>query len=388
MRIGRRQAGWLVALAVLGWLGWLMVRPEVLAVEVATASLGPLTESVGDRGETRARHRHVVTAPVAGRMDRLALEVGDTVRPGMRVARLEPLPLDARGRAQAEASLAAMRDLERAAVAAVEQARAAREQARADRVRGDRLLAGGGIAPAVAERLRLLERGRVEELQAAESRRQAARHDVEVARAALAGGNGGDGIDVTCPMGGVVLSLAEASARTVGAGELLLEVGDPASLEVVVDLVSGEAVRVSPGARLEVSGWGGDSVLAGRVSRIEPAAFTKVSALGVEEQRVRVVGTLDAIPVRLGHQFRVDVRVVLWEADSVLRIPASARFRRGDGWAVFVIEDGRARERSITIGHDSGLETEVTAGLAPGDLVIRHPTDRIRDQTRVRPSSP
>lgn len=388
MRIGRRQIGWLVMLAVAGWLGWLMARPEVITVEVAEANLGPLVESVGDRGETRAHHRHIVTAPVPGRVERIALEVGDTVRPGMLVARLAPLALDARGRAQAEAALAATRDLERATAATVGQARAAVEQARADRVRGDRLLAGGGIAPADAERLRLLERVRTEEVQAAEARLRAARHDVEVARAALAGGDGNDGINVTCPMGGVVLSVPEASARTVAAGEPLLEVGDPGSLEVVVDLVSSEAVRVTPGARLEVRGWGGDGVLGGRVSRIEPSGFTKVSALGVEEQRVRVVGTLDSMPARLGHQFRVDVRVVLWEADSVLRIPASARFRRGDGWAVFVVEDGRARERPITIGHDSGLETEVVEGLAAGERVVRHPSDRIRDGVRIRPATP
>lgn len=385
MHIGRRQVGWLVALAVAGWLGWLVVRPEVLTVEVAVATPGSLVESVGDRGETRARHRHVVTAPVPGRVDRIALEVGDTVRPGTLVARLAPVALDTRGRAQAEAALGATRDLERAALAMVEQARAALGQASADRVRGDRLLAGGGIAPADVERLRLLERVRAEELEAAQSRRRAARHDVELARAALSGRDGHEGLDVTCPMGGVVLSVPEASARTVAAGEPLLEVGDPASLEVVVDLVSSEAVRVSPGARLEVSGWGGDTVLVGQVSRIEPAAFTKVSALGVEEQRVRVVGTLDAMPPRLGHQFRVDVRVVLWQADAVLRIPASARFRSGDGWAVFVIEDGRARERPITVGHDSGLETEIVEGLAAGEQVVRHPTDRVRDKVRVRP---
>lgn len=388
MRIGRRQVGWLIVLAVAGWLGWLMARPEVITVEVAEANLGPLVESVGDRGETRAHHRHVVTAPVPGRVERIALEVGDTVRPGMPVTRLAPMPLDARGRSQAEAALAATRDLERVAAAVVEQARAAAAQARVDRGRGDRLLAGGGIAPAEAERLALLERTRVEELRGAQARLRAARHDVELARAALTDGLGLAAIEVSCPMGGVVLAVREASARTVAAGEPLVEVGDPASLEVVVDLVSSDAVRVSPGDRMIVTGWGGDAVLGARVSRVDPAAFTKVSALGVEEQRVRVVGALDSVPARLGHQFRVEVRVVLWEADRVLRIPASARFRRGDRWAVFVIEGGRVRERPITIGHDSGLETEVMEGLAEGDQVVRHPSDRIRDGVRVRPAMP
>jgi HlyD family secretion protein len=170
----------------------------------------------------------------------------------------------------------------------------------------------------------------------------------------------------------------------VAPGEPLLEVGDPGDLEVVVDLLSADAVRVGVGAPIRVTGWGGSGTLTGQVTRVDPAGFTKVSALGVEEQRVNVVGALDSVPASLGHRFRVDVRVVLWAADSVLAVPSSALFRRGDQWAVYRIENGRARERPVTVGHESASDSEILEGLAPGDLVIRHPSDRIRDGVRIR----
>jgi HlyD family secretion protein len=385
MRLARRTIGWGIAGAVLAFLTWRALRPEVVPVEVASAALGPLAETVGDQGETRSRHRHVVTAPTAGRVERIALEVGDRVAPGMVVARLAPVPLDPRGREQAQAALATARDLERVAAAAVGEARAALEQARADRQRAERLLAGGGIAPAEAERLALVERGRAEEVAAAEARRQAAIHDVEAARSAL-DRDGGRDLAVTCPLGGVVLAVPEPSARTVSPGEPLLEIGDSRDLEVVVDLLSADAVRVAVGSPIRVTGWGGDGTLAGRVTRVDPAAFTKVSALGVEEQRVNVVGSLDSVPGTLGHRFRVDVRVVLWSGDSVLTVPSSALFRRGDQWSVFRIENGRARERPVRVGHESSADSEILEGLSPGDQVVRHPTDRIQDGVRVRAS--
>ncbi|MDH4349214.1 MAG: efflux RND transporter periplasmic adaptor subunit, partial [Gemmatimonadota bacterium] len=172
------------------------------------------------------------------------------------------------------------------------------------------------------------------------------------------------------------------------AGQTLLEIGDPADLELIVDLLSTDAVKVQPGQRLFVDGWGGGTTLEGRVRRVEPAGFTKISALGVEEQRVNVVGEFDAVPPRLGDRYRLDVRVVLWAGDSVLTVPASALFRRGETWALFTVEEGRARERIVTVGHESATESEILAGVSPGALVIRHPTDRIRDGSRVTPVAP
>ena len=388
MKLQRKHAWYAGGTALTALLVVWMLRPESVAVETATAVIGPLVATVGDEGQTRVRDRHVVTSPVPGRLERIALEVGDPVRPGMVVARLAPVPLDARSRQQAEAALAASRDLERSAAAAVGEARGGLEQARADRQRAERLVAGGGIAPAEVERLQILEQVRERELEAAEGRASAAAHDVDAARSALLSsdtgpGSGGRTLNLTCPVGGRVLAIAERSARTVAPGEPILEVGDPGDLEIVVDLLSADAVKVEPGMAMLLSGWGGDSVLEGRVRRIEPSGFTKISALGVEEQRVNIVGDLAARTPALGDRFRVDVAVVLWQSDRVLKVPSSALFRRGNAWALFVVEDGRARERQVTIGHESGTESEVLQGVAQGDRIVRHPTDQVRDGVRV-----
>jgi len=391
MKLQRRHLWYAAGGLAAVWLVTRMLRPETIPVEVAPATVGRLLETVGDEGQTRVRHRHIITAPVPGRLERIGLDVGDAVTAGMVVARLAPLPLDARSRQQAEAVLAGSRDLERMSLATVDEARAALEQAQQDRQRAERLVAGGGVAPADLERLQLSERARRREVEAAEARARAAAHDVESAQSALVASGtvaGGRTLLLTCSVGGRVLAIPERSERTVQPGESLLEIGDPADLEIVVDLLSADAVQVSPGQRLLVTGWGGDSTLEGRVRRVDPAGFTKVSALGVEEQRVNVVGDFVAAPVRLGDRFRLDVRVVLWEADRVLKAPASALFRRGDQWALFAIEGGRARARAVTVGHESSTDAEILTGLQPGELVIRHPTDRIHDGTRVTYVSP
>ncbi|MGZ8392440.1 MAG: efflux RND transporter periplasmic adaptor subunit, partial [Gemmatimonadales bacterium] len=233
---------------------------------------------------------------------------------------------------------------------------------------------------------RLGEQARQREVEGAEAGARAAAHDVESARSALMSSGTAAGartLLLTCPIGGRVLAIPERSERTVPAGTSLLEVGDPSDLEIVVDLLSTDAVKAMAGQRMLVTGWGGDSTLEGRVRRVDPAGFTKVSALGVEEQRVNVVGDFVAVPARLGDRFRLDVRLVLWEGDSVLKVPASALFRRGDQWALFVVENGRARERAVTVGHESSTEAEIVAGLTGGEVVVRHPTDRVRDGRRV-----
>lgn len=390
MRIQRRHVGYTLGTIAVVLLLARLLRPTEVPVEVAEVTVGPLLSTVGDEGRTRVRRRHIIAAPVSGRVERLTLAVGDSVSSGMVVARIAPAPLDPRARQQAEAALAAARDLEQVSDAAVGEARTALEQAQADRRRAEALLPGGGVAVADVERLQLTERARARVLDAADARARAARHDVEAARAALqaAGAEGGGRtLALRCPVGGRVLAITEQSERTVQAGESLLEVGDPGALEVVVDLLSSDAVKVAPGQRMLLSGWGRDSVLEGRVRRVEPAAFTKVSALGVEEQRVNVIGDFDAPPPGLGDGYRLDVRLVLWEGTAVRKVPASALFRRGDRWALFVVSAGRAVEREVTVGHESESETEIRSGVAEGDIVIRHPTDRVRDGVRVRPAS-
>lgn len=392
MRVPRRHlwigGGILLAVGAI----YLALRPTVVTVEVAVATRGPLQVTVGDEGRTRARQRHLITAPVAGRLDPITLQVGDAVAPGTAVAWVAPLPLDARSRTQAEAALGTAEDLARVAEANLLVARSALRQAQLDHRRGEELHAAGAIALSELERLDLVVRGRERDLEVAGAEAAAAAHDVTAARGALlaAGGadNGANRLALRCPIGGQVFEIPTRSGRTVQAGELLLTVGDPTDLEVVVDVLSSEAVSVRPGQRLLVTGWGGGEALEGTVSQVEPAGFTKVSALGVEEQRVNIIGSLDTVPAGLGDGFRLEVRVVIWEGDSVLALPSSALFRQGEQWMVFVVEDGRARAHEVSVGHAGGPLTEVIEGVGEGDVVVRHPNDLIRDGTRVAVAPP
>jgi HlyD family secretion protein len=243
------------------------------------------------------------------------------------------------------------------------------------------------VAPAERERAELAEALAVQDLEAAEFRAQAAVHDVEAARAALiATGAGGSAVvSLRSPVSGVVLRIAERSERIVAAGEPLLELGNCGDLEIVADLLSSDAVKVRPGDLMLVEDWGGDSALTARVRRVEPGGFTKISALGVEEQRVHVVAALNQCPDALGDGYRVEARIVIWEADSVLKVPTTALFRAGAGWGVFVIDGGRAAERAVQVGQQNAFEAEVTEGLESGDSVVRHPGDRISEGVRVKP---
>jgi HlyD family secretion protein len=372
-----------VVIAV-GWWLW----PSAVPVDVAKAELGPLQATIDDEGEARVRDRYVVSAPVAGRLTRLTLRAGDAVEAGAVVARLDPVPLDARARAQAEGRLEAARDAERAATALVTQARAARAQAQRDFDRVASLARDQVASAEEREKAELAAQVRAKELEAADFRAQAAAHDVEAARAALLaippnGAAGSRALAIRSPIRGRVLRVPEASARVVAAGEPLLDVGDPTTLEIAVDLLSSEAAKVRPGNVMLIEDWGGERPLRARLRVVEPSAFTKVSALGIEEQRVNVIGDLVESAPTLGDRYRVQVRVVTWESAQVLKVPWSALFRAGDDWQVFVVAGGRARARTVTIGHQGAVETEVLSGITEGDVVVRHPTDQIRDGVRV-----
>ena len=386
----RRRWYWLAGVVV-GLIVLLrLLRSPSVEVDVASATVGPMMVTVGDEGVTRVRDRFLVTAPVGGRVERIRWEPGDTVTQGEILAYLQPLALDARSRRQAQATLAAAGDQSRVAQAAMDQARLAAEEATLDRVRGERLVAGGGLAPVDLERLKFAEQGRQRELEAARFRVRAATHEEDVARAVLMASDpaaGGERLALRAPLDARILLVPERSERAVGVGTVLLELGDPAALEVVVDLLSTDAVRVSPGDRMLLLGWGGDSTLEGRVRRVEPSGFTRISALGVEEQRVNVIGEFCDTTGRLGDRYRIEVRVVLWESARVLGVPPSALFRDGSSWSVFVVEGGRAHRRQVSVGHESATVSEILAGLKEGDLVIRHPTDRVADGVRVRPRS-
>jgi len=395
-----RRRGLLAAtvLVCAGGLLWLL-RAPALAVDVGEVTRGPLRVTVDEEGETRIRHRYVIAAPAEGHLLRIALEEGDAVTAGEVLARLRPAPLEPRTRAAAEARLEAARARQREAAAQVAKAQAALAQADRDLARARRLHEAGTLAPGERERSELAATTRARELDAARFAADAAEHDLQVAQAALlAPGLDPEALvsaDPTCgdapclalraPVAGRVLRVHEESERTVAPGTPLLEIGDPSDLEIVSDLLSTDAVKVKPGDAVEVEEWGGGHPLEARVRTVEPSGFTKVSALGVEEQRVNVIADFAGPPDDLGDGYRVEVRIVVWQAPDVLRVPVGALFRCGEGWCVFRLDGGRARRTEVSIGERGAREAQLLEGLEAGARVVLHPGDRVEDGTRVRP---
>ena len=373
---------------------YLLVRPTPVDVETALVERGVLRITVDEEGRTRVHDHFVVAAPVAGRLERIGLHEGDRVEPGSVVARLHPVPLDERARTQAEARLAAAEAAKLAADARLKQAQATLEQATRTRDRTESLVAEGLKSAREQDEDRLAETTALREVEAAEFAAQVARFEVEAARAALLE-EGSDGSSrgrgdseatlrlVRSPVAGRVFRIVTRSQQVVAAGTPLVEIGDTAALEVVVDVLSPDAVRIRPGAMMLIEDWGGESPLVARVRLVEPSAFTKTSALGVEEQRVNVIGDFLNPPERLGDRYRVEARIVVWEGADVLRVPTSALFRSGDGWAVFLVEDGTASLRSVTIGHRNYQASEVIEGLSQGHEVVLYPSDELADGVLV-----
>jgi HlyD family secretion protein len=390
MRGVRRGLLALVLLAALAGVVWAL-RPRPVPVDVAAAARGRLVVAIEETGVARVRDRYVVSAPVSGTVSRQLLEPGDGVAEGQVVGEIAPLLsplLDARTRSEAQARLSA-------AVSALGQAEAQRGRAAAadalarDELARARSLAAGGSLPAQQlDRADFEARMRAEELSSAVFAVKVAAEQVRVARAALAGeGAARDRhIDVLAPASGRVLRVLQESEGVVQAGTPLVEVGNPEVLELVVDLLTTDAVRVQPGTPVTIQGWGGDRKLAARVRRVEPSAFTKLSALGVEEQRVNVVAAFTdprqdwAV---LGDGFRIEARFVLWQGEDVLKVPQGAAFRRGDGWAVFRVVSGEARLTPVQIGHRGETEVEVLGGLDAGAVVVVHPGDRVKEGASV-----
>ena len=385
-----------IAVLVVGGLLAVALWPDTIEVDTGSVVRGPLVVTVNEEGMTRVRDRFVVSSPVAGRVLRIELEPGDPVTRGQVVARVraEPPPLlDERTRAEAQAAVASAKAALGRARAEEQRAGATLTQLRRDLARV-RELAKSQIASAQELDAREAEVKAAEESSnAAAFAVQAAMSDLQRAQLRLAPtvlDASGRVVPVTSPVNGTVLRRLRESETIVPAGDPLLEVGDPRDLEIVADLLSTDAVRVNPGARAIVEQWGGDKELAVRVRRIEPSGFTKISALGVEEQRVNVV--LDFMnpavaAAALGDAYRVEVRIVIWEADRVLKVPTGALFRERGRWAVYVIESGRARRMTIEVGHQTSHEAEVTSGLTEGQVVILHPGDSLADGIRVAPRS-
>ncbi|MCC7000290.1 MAG: HlyD family efflux transporter periplasmic adaptor subunit [Deltaproteobacteria bacterium] len=363
--------------------------PKRVPVDVTTVQRGAFRVSLDEDGRTRVERRELITAPVAGELARVGLRPGDPVTRGQPVAQLSSLApqlLDARTRAQATSSARAAEDAQTQARAAVTLAERARAFAQGELERAQRLGEQGALNQQALDAARLELHSRTEALAAARAAVDVAGHQLEGARALLGAGGAAAVLPVLAPLDGVVLRVLREDAGAVPAGTPLLEVGAPDSLEILVDVLSADAVAVSPGASAWIDGWGGPGTLAARVERVEPAAFTRLSALGVEEQRVNLHLSLTDPAERwrgLGDGFRVDAHIVTWQGDDVVSVASSALFRHGDDWAVFVIEDGRARRRLVVPGHAAALSTEIVSGLGAGQRVIAHPGERVRDGVRV-----
>lgn len=385
------SVGVLVVLAVA--YGFL---PKPVAVDVAQAKRGPLRITVEEEGRTRVKERFVVSAPVAGYLRRIDLKPGDHVAKGRPVARLEPLRstvLDSRSRAEAEASEAAARA---ALDAAKEKARAAAADAEYSRDRAARskqLAANGYISKDDLEQAQSDAKKTAAVLQAADAAVVAAQADLERAQAVLrysaadSASPGGKTVTVRSPANGNVLKVVRESEGVAAAGEPLIEIGNPASLEVKVELLSADAIKVRKGTAVLFERWGGEKALEGNVRVVEPAGFTKVSSLGVEEQRVNVIVDITSpfeLWQKLGDGYRMDATFVLWKGTDVLQIPASSLFRKGDRWALFLIENKHARMRFVEIGKRSGLSAEILQGVPEGATVIANPEDSVKDGVKVR----
>ena len=361
--------------------------PRPLAVETARAMVGALRATVNEEGKTRIKQRYVVSAPVAGQLRRIPFKAGAEVQAGETVLAvidpLSPTMLDARARTTAEAK----RD---SAVAKLEQARAAQQYEASELRRAEKLYAEKAISVSDLEMAQMREAVVAKEQAANESAlRQAEAELAEFTAGTSARTNSlAEPIQVKAPVNGRVLRLYEENARVVAAGAPIVEIGDPADLEVVVEVLSRDGAAIPPGTAVELEQWGGGEPLRARVRLVEPAAFTKVSALGVEEQRVNVVADLLTPPEHrrnVGDNFRVEARIIVWEAADALKVPAGALFRKGEQWAAFVVADGRARLRMVKAGRSSGTETQVLEGLKQGEEVILYPGSRVRDGQRVKP---
>lgn len=389
----RRRILWGLMLALGAWGLFLGLRPQAVEVDMGTAQRGVLRATLEQEGRTRVLDRYVVAAPVTGYARRLRFEVGQAVERGAVLVELEPARSeapDARRRAEAQARIAASQAGVNGAEQRVSAATSAAELAQAELQRVRALRLQGHVSAAAEDRAASEAQRSSAELHSAQFAVTAARHELEAARTALrfaGSASTADLVVVRAPVAGKLLKIAHKSEGTVATGQPLVEIGDPTALEVEVDLLSADAVRIQSGTRVVFERWGGDGTLEGVVRVIEPAGFTKVSALGVEEQRVWVIVSFSSPASRwqrLGDGYRVEASFILWEGQDILQIPASALFRDGEGWATFVVEQGKAVRRAVQVGQRTGLAAQVVTGIQAGERVISHPDDRVREGVRVK----
>ena len=370
----------LVALIIAG------LWPKPVPVETATVGRGPLRATVNEEGKTRIKQRFVVAAPVTGQLRRVPFKAGAPVTAGeTTIAIIDPLSptlLDARSRTSTEAR----RDT---ALANRDKARAAHAFALSEMHRSEKLFQDKTISIQEMEAVQLRESSSAkEEAAAASELRQAQAELAEFGVADPPGTNQTCALEVKAPASGSVLRVFEENSRVVTAGTPLLEVGDPHDLEVVIEVLSRDGAAIPPGARVDFEQWGGPEPLLGKVRLVEPAAFTKISALGVEEQRVNVVADLltpASQRANVGDNFRVEAQIVVWDTNDALKAPAGALFRQGDRWATFCLRNGKAHLQPVKVGRSSGTETQILEGLQPGDTVVLYPSSQVADGRKVRP---
>lgn len=381
----------LAGLAVIG-AGFWAFMPRAIPVETAAVTSGRFAATVEETGRTRVRERYVVSSPVAARLIRPTLRPGDAIEQGQVIATLRASPsslLDPRARQELEERIGMAEASLEEASAAQERARVLLARARTDLDRTRQLRATGAAALAQFERDTFAFEAAERDLVAADRRRHAAEHAVAQMQALIRpGGEGnGDTFTLNAPVAGRVLKVVQESEGAVAAGTPVMEIGDPLDIEVAVDLLTTVAVRLRQGAPVSISGWGGPAPLPGRVRRVEPSGFTKLSALGVEEQRVWVLIDIAAPPAQragLADGFRVEVAITLDEIEAATLIPAGALFRRGDDWFVFVSAGGKAVLRRVEVRQRSGRTAAIAAGLSVGERVIVYPPSAVADGKSVR----
>lgn len=391
-----RQAAWIVLLAGAALLTAFSLRPQPVLVEVAKVDVGELTVAIEESGRTRVKDRYIVSAVTTGRLSRVWLEPGDAVHEGDTLAEISPslAPLiDARARVEAEARVGAARSNVGQARTRHDRAVTVRDLADRELERAEKLAGSGALSPQELDQARFEARIAADEVTSALFAIKVAEEEARMARAALSGPErdsaAGGHIDVLTPASGRVLRVLQQSAGLVQAGTPLVEVGDPAALEGVVDLLTTDAVHVHPGTSAVIVGWGGERGIDARVVSVEPSGFTRLSALGVEEQRVNVIVAFTEPKEAwsaLGDGYHIEARIVLWHGAHVVKVPVLSVFRHGPGSAVFKVEGDAVRLVPVTLGHRGALELEVLSGLAAGGVVVVHPGDRVKDGVRVKPA--
>lgn len=370
-------------LVVAGILVFVM-KPSPLQVDAESIGRGELVITLDEEGMTRVRNGFTVASPVNGRVERIGLDEGDFLQKNSVVARITSPPLNSREYEEAEAR-------SRSAEAVLEAARAAERQVKVDLDQSARkynryknLYRKGAVAAETFEDVKTAWEVLQKQYQAAVQNVESARYDLKAARSLISPLGEGGTVAVLAPEGGKVLRVFEKSERVVSAGTPLVEMGDPEDIEVVIDVLSSDAVKVEPRMSVQVEEWGGGSMLSGSVRTVEPAAFTKISALGIEEKRVNIVADLDEPESRLGDNYRVQAKIILWQGDDILQVPVSSIFRGEEGWNVFVIKGGKAIRQPLTIGKRGAYYAEVIEGLEEGDEVVVHPTNDLEDGMRVK----